>query len=297
MGQDAALIIEGGGMRGAFTMGVLNGMIDAHIEFPYLIGMSSGALAGLLFLSKQQDLAKEFYPRIARAGAKAFGVRPWIKGKGLFNLSYIAEHLIGEEQIDYEAIFAHPARYLIGTTRARTGQLVFWEKSQVNTPYAMQRLVTASASLPVLAPSVRINKEAYVDGGIIESIPIQQALDDGYQKMIVIHTQPRGYQKNRQRLEPISLAWLKRFPVLQQAIQTRHLRYNATLKRMFAMEEAGSIFVICPDHSEVGRYGIDENALVNYYHQGYALFWEKVAEIRDFLGLSHPVLPDGTQVE
>lgn len=272
-------------MRGSFTMGVLNAMIDAGIDFSYLIGMSSGALAGIFYLSKQQDQAKDFFPGIARAGAKAFGVRPWLKGKGLFNLSYIAKVLAGEDQVDYQAVFDHPGRYLIGTTKASTGQLVFWEKSQARTPQALQVLVTASASLPVLSPPVQINKEAYVDGGIVESIPIHKALEDGFKKVVVIHTQPRGYQKERQRLEPISLAWLRPFPVLRQAIQTRHLRYNATLRRMFAMEKEGTAFVVCPEKAEVGRYGIDEDVLISYYHQGYALLWERLPALMAFLGL------------
>lgn len=289
MAVEAALIIEGGGMRGAFTIGVLNGMIDAGLDFPHIIGMSSGALAGLLYLSKQKELAKDFYPKIAQAGKEAFGIQPWLKGRGLFNLPYVCEHLTGEDQMDYEMIFAHPSRYLIGTTSAHTGELVFWDKNQAKSPRALQRLVTASASLPVLSPAIRIHGREYVDGGIIESIPIDRALKDGYNKLVIIHTQPRGYQKERQRLELISRTWLRRFPVLKQAIQTRHLRYNATLMRMFQMEEEGQAFVICPDNSEVSRYGVDVDSLMNYYHQGYRLFWERYPELRLFLGLKGPV--------
>lgn len=279
----AALIIEGGGMRGAFSSGVLNAMLDANLRFPYVIGMSSGACCGLFYLSEEQDNAREFFPRIARSGQEAFGLRSWLKGNGLFNLTYIVDHMASLKQIDYGAVLRNPTRFIIGATQADNAELVYWEKDQIKDHRTLQQYVKASASLPVIAPPVRIKGRDYVDGGVIDSIPIKKALEDGYEKIVVVHTQPRDYRKTRQRLELISMAWLRRYPQLRVAIETRHLRYNTTLKKMFQMEDDGNLFVIAPERTDVGRYGLDEASLENYYRQGYAILWEKQEALKQFL--------------
>lgn len=283
MNPKTALIIEGGGMRGSFSSGVLNAMLDAELFFPYVIGMSSGAGCGLFYLSGEQENARNFYPGIARSGQEAFGLRSWLSGKGLFNLDYIVDHMASPKQLDYDAVLRNRAHFLIGATQADTAKLIYWEKGSVTSHEELQQYVKASASLPVIAPPVCIRGRAYVDGGVIDSIPIKKAEEDGCEKIVVIHTQPRGYRKTRQRLELISLAWLRPYPQLRRAIETRHLRYNSTLKRMFQLETEGKVFVIAPEQTGVGRYGLDEASLDNYYRQGYAMLWERRDELEAFI--------------
>lgn len=283
MEQKIGLIVEGGGMRGAFSTGVLNALLDAGIRFPYLIGMSSGAACGMFYLSEQQDLGRSFFLDIARAGEEAFGLRPWLSGKGLFNMDFIISQLGSSGAIAYERALANPAIFHIGTTHAKRAEMVFWEKSQGGNVKGLQNILRASASLPVLSPPVVIQGEKYVDGGIIESIPLDRAFDDGCDKVVIIHTQPRNYTKKKQRLELISRTWLRPYPKLKKAIESRHIRYNKTLEKMYQLEGKGQVFVIEPEQVGVSRYGLDEQGLENYYHQGYALLWEKHEDLEKFL--------------
>lgn len=283
MKADIGLVIEGGGMRGAFSSGVLNAMLDAAMHFPYVIGMSSGAGCGLFYLSGQRDLNRRFYPAVAAAGAKAFGLRSWLSGKGLFNMHYIIDDIVHNMNVDLSAFFANPARYLIGATDADTSELVFWDKSDLKTAEELFERIAASASLPVLAPPVLINHRPYVDGGVVDSIPLMRAFADGCRKVVVIHTRPPAYVKSRQKLELIASLWLRRYPALRHAILTRHLRYNETVKKMYAMVEAGRVFVLQPKASSAGRYDVNQQSLERLYHEGHALVRDRHKALEAFV--------------
>lgn len=269
IGSRAGLVLEGGGMRGVFTCGVLDCFMDRGIRFPYVIGVSAGACNGLSYMSWQRGRAR-------------FSNIDMLEKYHYINLRYLVtkhnimdfdllfhefpEHIV---PYDYTAYFNNPARYVMVTTNCLTGKANYLEEKRDKK--RMVDIARASSSLPFVCPITWVDGIPMLDGGIVDSIPLQHALSDGYDKhTVVVLTRNRGYRKKIQGTR-VPFFLYKKYPLLREAINRRSVVYNEQLDFVEQLEDEGKITVIRPLRPVVvDRVERDVHKLQDLYEEGYA---------------------------
>jgi predicted patatin/cPLA2 family phospholipase len=264
----SGLILEGGGMRGVFTCGVLDNLMDKGIRFPYTIGVSAGACNGLSYMSGQRGRAKfstidlmEKYRYISLKNLL-------LKGNIMdFDLLF---HTFPEKIIpyDYPTFAQCEERYEMVTTDCRTGRARYYDEK--HDPRRIIDIVKASSSLPYVMPISYVDGVAMLDGGISDSIPVRRAMELGYDNLCVVLTRNRGYRKSEKHHLPF---WAyRKYPALRETLRTRNMRYNSDMELIERLEAEGRIIVIRPERPiEVGRMERNTNKLLELYNEGYEL--------------------------
>lgn len=284
--KDISLLIEGGGMRGFFSSGVLQCFLDNDIKIPYVIGISSGSLNALGYVT---DNLGSFFASARSQGAGYFRLK---------NLKHLdrgildTERFFGPAAAGYERLIASEVIMKVAATRARDARLVYWEKSGFRSPEDMVTKLRASAAIPVLMPKTIVDREVFVDGGIIDSIPVKEAERDGKSRHVVIVTRPLGYRKQKQGMELFLNRWLEPYPKLKEAILTRHIRYNQTLEQLERMERAGSAVIIRPVVNRLGRTEFNMKKFRRIYEDGYEIASHNLDRIRVLLDQDRAILKD-----
>lgn len=265
--SDIGLVLEGGGMRGVFTCGVLDYFMSRNIEFPYAIGVSAGACNGLSFISKQQGRAK--YSNIdLLAKYKYIGLKHYIKKRNIMDFDLLF-HEFPENIIpyDYQTYFSSPSRFEMVTSNCLTGEAEYLEEK--SNKERVIDIVKASSSLPIMCPIAYVDDIPMLDGGICDSIPVNRAISQGYKKNIVILTRNKGYRKESKDIKMPSFIYRK-YPAMREALSNRNSLYNSQLDLIDKLEEEGSVFVIRPQKPIiVDRIEKDVNKLTALYKEGY----------------------------
>ncbi|WP_455584403.1 patatin-like phospholipase family protein [Bacteroides sp.] len=265
--NQTGLVLEGGGMRGVFTCGVLDYLMDQDIRFPYTIGVSAGACNGLSYMSRQRGRAK--YSNIDLLEKYNYiGLRHLLKKRNILDFDLLftefPEHIL---PYDYDAYFSSPERFVMVTTNCLTGKAnYFEEKSDKNRVIDIAR---ASSSLPFVCPIAYVDGIPMLDGGIVDSIPLQHAIDDGYKNNVVVLTRNRGYRKETKDIKVPSFLYRK-YPNIREALSHRCAVYNEQLEMVERMEDEGKITVIRPQKPViVDRIERDIQKLTDFYQEGY----------------------------
>lgn len=265
--ERTGLVLEGGGMRGVFTCGVLDYLMDNKICFPYTVGVSAGACNGLSYMSHQRGRGK--YSNIdLLAKYKYIGIRPLIKRRGLIDQQLLF-HRFPERILpyNYKAYAENPNRFEMVTTDCRTGTPCYWEEK-----YDEKRIidiVKASSSLPYACPIIYVDGQPMLDGGIVDSIPLLRAFDQGCEKCVVVLTRNRGYRKSEKKVFVPNFIY-KQYPRLRVSLRNRNKLYNAQLELVERLEEDGKIVVIRPEKPiVVGRMETDVRKMADLYQEGY----------------------------
>lgn len=265
--DQTGLVLEGGGMRGVFTCGVLDYFMDNNIYFPYTIGVSAGACNGLSYMSRQRGRAKfsnidllEKYDYI--------GVRYLFKKRNIMDFdllfSEFPEHIL---PYDYETYFASSGRYEMVTTNCLTGRADYFEEKKDKN--RVIDIVRASSSLPFVCPITYVDGVPMLDGGIIDSIPLLRAINQGYEKNVVVLTRNRGYRQLSKDIK-IPHFLYKKYPRLRVALSNRCKAYNDQLELIERMEDEGKIIAIRPKNPvTVDRIEKDIRKLQDFYEEGY----------------------------
>lgn len=265
--KSTGLVLEGGGMRGVFTCGVLDYFMDNGIRFPYTIGVSAGACNGLSYMSGQRGRAKfsnidllEKYDYI--------GVRYLWKKRNIMDFdllfSEFPEHIL---PYDYNAYFTNPGRFEMVTTNCLTGLANYFEEKKDKA--RVIDIVRASSSLPYVCPITYVDNIPMLDGGIVDSIPLQRAMSQGYKHNVVVLTRNRGYRKNAKDMKIPHFIY-KKFPRLRVALSRRCRVYNEQLEMVERLEDEGKIKVIRPVKPVmVDRIEKDIKKLNSFYEEGY----------------------------
>ena len=278
------LVLEGGGMRGAYTSGVLAAFMDENIKFPYVIGVSAGANNGASFISEQRDRNKKVF--VDYVNHKDYsGFKHWIMKNSYFNMDFLFDTLPNKlVPFDYEIFLNSPTIFKVCVTESETGQPVYFEKSEAKGMDFMNKILRASSSLPVISQPVEINGKLYFDGGISDSIPLDKSIEDGNKYNVVILTRNKDYRKEEQLLGLYSKHCLKKHPKVLHAIETRHIKYNITLEKVEDLEKEGFVYVFRPiDEIVVDRLEKDTNRLNELYNQGYSETKAKMEEFKRWL--------------
>lgn len=264
----SGLVLEGGGMRGVFTCGVLDNFMDRGIRFPYAIGVSAGACNGLSYMSGQRGRAK--YSNIDLLEKYNYiGLKYLLKKRNIMDFDLLfqefPEHIL---PYDYDAYFSCQERYVMVTTNCLTGKASYFEEKQ-NKDRVID-IVRASSSLPFVCPITYVDDVPMLDGGIVDSIPLMRARQDGYTRNVVVLTRNKGYRKEIQGTKVPPFIYRK-YPHLRKAINMRSHVYNEQLDLVERLEEAGEITVIRPQKPVmVDRIERDVHKLTELYEEGYA---------------------------
>ena len=265
--KHTALVLEGGGMRGVFTSGVLDWMIDHDITFPYLVGVSAGSSNALSFASHQRGRGKYIFADL-QVERHYLGMRNIWRHRSIMDMNLLYHEL--PEKIwpyDYEAYRTNPMRVESVATDCLTGEAVYLEEKEK--PERIIDIVRASSALPFACPIAYVDGHPMLDGGIADSIPLQHALDQGYEHVIVVLTRHKGYRKEEKSACIPSFIY-RRYPKLREALSTRGARYNAQVELVEQLEREGRITVIRPDHPvDVARIETDMDKMNALYQHGF----------------------------
>ena len=265
--SEAGLVLEGGGMRGVFTCGVLDNLMDRGIRFPYTIGVSAGACNGLSYMSEQRGRAK-------LANIDLLAKHRYIGFKYLITQGCIMDFKLlfkafPEEIIpyDYPALAASPGRFEMVATDCRSGLPRYFEEKQ--DPARVIEIVKASSSLPFVTPIAYIDGEPMLDGGISDSIPLLRAREQGYTNNIVVLTRNKGYRKPSKR-GTVPFIFYRKYPELREAIRNRNIMYNKQIAMVEELEDKGELMVLRPTKPViVDRVEQNTQKLLDLYHEGY----------------------------
>lgn len=266
MRGDAGLVLEGGGMRGQYASGVMDGLLQAGIRFPYVIGVSAGISNAASYVAGQAGRNREIFTRFA-GDRRYFSWWNWLWRGNPFGMDFIYRELPTHVPFDFEAFTAAPVRFRIGATDCATGEAVFFDKGDA----PLTEALIASASLPMVGRMARVNGRRYLDGGIAAPIPFRQAAADGFSRRVVVLTRNRGFRKaapGRVMRASIRLRYAG-WPALAAAVERQHETYNRALDELEAEEQAGRVRVIRPSRPlAVGRYSQDREELERLYQNG-----------------------------
>ena len=266
-GNQVGLVLEGGGMRGVFTSGVLDYLMDNKVQFPYVIGVSAGACNGLSYISNQRGRART-------SNIELLEEYDYISIKHLFSKRNILdsdllfyefpEHIV---PFDYDTYFSSPMRFVMVTTNCLTGEANYLEDKK--SKERVIDIVKDSSSLPFVSPITYVDEVPMLDGGIVDSIPLAHAIQEGYTKNLVVLTRPKGYRKETKDIKVPSFIYRK-YPKLREALSSRCAAYNAQLDLVDEYEEKGLIMTIRPQQPvEVDRLEKDVKKLETLYEEGY----------------------------
>lgn len=268
----SGLVLEGGGMRGVFTCGVLDALMDRGVRFPYTIGVSAGACNGLSYMSAQRGRAKysniDLLEKYRYIGFKHLILRGNIMDFDLL-FNKFPNQII---PYDYAAYAECEERFEMVTTSCRTGQACYYDEKR--NPQRIIDIVKASSSLPFVSPISYVDGEPMLDGGIADSIPILRARAEGYDNNLVVLTRNRGYRKPNGRTIIPPLFYC-RYPQLRETIKCRNRIYNEQVAYIEQQESEGKLTVLRPLRPiEVGRMERDTSKLLRLYDEGYTLAYD-----------------------
>lgn len=262
------LVLEGGGMRATFTAGVLDFFMDNNIWFPYAIGVSAGASNGISYQSRQRGRSR--YSNIDLLEKRDYiGLSFFLRGKGYIDMDFLFDEYPDKYYpLDYDTCFNSESRFVMVTSNCLTGKAEYFEEKKDR-----DRLVSickASCTLPVMCPVTYVDGIPMVDGGVADAIPIRKAMEDGYEKNVIVLTRNKGYRKKDKDFKLPGFIY-RQYPAIREQLKNRYRRYNEVLDYIDRLEEEDKAIVIRPQHPiEVGRTEKDTKKLTALYDEGYA---------------------------
>ncbi len=278
--NQTGLVLEGGGMRGVFTSGVLDAFMKNDVYFPYVVAVSAGACNAMSYISRQ--------PRRARisnidylARYRYIGIRHLVSQGSIFDNELLYDkfpnYLL---PFDYDTFFRHAEGFEMVTTNCLTGKSMYL--SETHDKQRAIEIVRASSSLPFVSKMVTVDGIPMLDGGIVDSIPVIRAMETGHYKNVVILTRNKGWRDTAvDRKVPAFI--YKNYPRLRLMLSKRHVTYNNQIQLVDDLEASGQIVCIRPLRPmEVGRIEKDVNKLERLYEEGYTLGEEFCRKYKPF---------------
>lgn len=261
------LILEGGAMRGLFSAGVMDVLMENNIAFDGAAGISAGACFGCNYKSGQNGRVIRYNLRFCN-DKRYCSTRSLVTTGDMFNAEFCYHTIPDELDIfDSKAFTSSPMEFYSASTDIETGKAVYHKMNRVN----RQELewLRASASMPLFARIVEIDGRKLLDGGITDSIPLKFMESKGYDKNIVVLTQPRNYVKKPSRILPLIKLRYRKYPEFIRAFEKRPQMYNAELKYIRKSEKEGRTFVIAPPEKlPIGHIEHDPDRLLEVYRIG-----------------------------
>jgi rssA protein len=276
------LVLEGGAMRGLFTAGVIDVLMENNIKFNGAIGVSAGAAFGCNYKSGQIGRVIRYSKRFAN-NKKYASLWSLLTTGDYFGAEY-AYHFIPNKLdiVDFETFRNNPMEFWAVATNVGSGKAVY---RQLNTlDYEELEFVRASASMPLVSNIVKLNGQRLLDGGVADSIPLAFFQKQGYQRNIVVLTQPKGYRKQPNKLMPLMHLQLHRHPKMLKALAERHIMYNKEVDLVLQEERKGNVFVLQPQIKlTIGHTSHNPKKMQETYEHGRKVATEELEKLKQFL--------------
>lgn len=274
------LVLEGGAMRGMYTAGILDSLLDTNIKIDGIIGVSAGALFGVNYCSKQKGRSLRYNKKYIN-DPRYMSLKSLLKTGNIVNTEFAYHEMPFKlDPFDEEAYSKSKTDFYAVITNIRTGQAEY--KKIINCSIQIDEL-RASGSMPFVSTPVKIDKEEYLDGALADSIPVLKCQEMGYDKIIVVLTKPLTYRKKKR---PAFLAkmYYRKYPNLVNAINTRYLKYNETLDIIIDKENKKEIFVFRPSQDlKIKRIEKDVDKLQAMYDLGVKDFQDNLKALKKYL--------------
>ena len=283
--KNSCIVLEGGGLRGAFTSGVLEYLLEEEINFDRVIGVSAGACIGASYLSKQKGRNRKVnveYP----SDKRYMGFRHLFSTGSYFNMEFVFGELPTRlVPFDEQAFYKNPAEFDVIATSLDSGNSTIFTKKEIAN-IGVDKALIASSSIPLLSKPVDIGGQLFFDGGVSDSIPVKYALSK-HEKAVIVLTRPRGYRKKEMKNSlPFKLAFRKQ-PEFLAVLLKRNDEYNKTLDFCEQMESEGKLFIIAPSPEfNIGRTEQNLEKRMNLYNHGYTTIRNEFENLQLFLNVS-----------
>lgn len=265
--MSTGLVLEGGGMRGVYTAGALDCLMDEKIDFPYIAAVSAGACNATAFVSKQRGRNLAAQTKYIR-DPRYLGLRSLVKNGSMFNYDFIIDEIGTRlEPLDLDAFLASKIRFLTGATDLQTGRPVYFEKEVYHDSFLALR---ASCSIPFFSKVVFYQGRRLLDGGTVDPIPIERSMADGNGQNVVILTRHAGYRKKMEYSKTVCRLFYRNDPAFIRVLETRHEIYNRQVALCEKLEREGRAVIVRPQKPlPIGRYERDPERLRAVYKLGY----------------------------
>ena len=276
------LVLEGGAMRGLFTAGVLDVLMEEDVAFDGVMGVSAGAAFGCNFKSRQIGRVIRYNTRYARDW-RYCSFRSLLLTGDLFGAKFCYRDLPNElDPFDNEAFNNNPMAFWVVCTDVETGKPIYRRVGRAGDECS--DWIRASASMPLVSREVEMEGRKYLDGGIADSIPLRAFEERGYERNVVILTQPEGFVKEPSSGMGLMRMMLRRYPNMLETLSSRHISYNEAVAYVEQREKAGAALVIRPKVKlNIGRVEHDPEKMCAVYEMGREIGNEKLNEIKAFL--------------
>ena len=272
------LVLEGGTFRPIFSAGVMDAILAHDIMFPYCIGVSAGITDGFSYISRQPGRNLEVLKQY-RCDKRYIGAGNFLKCRSLFGLQFAFEDVPNRlVPFDWDTFAQYDGTYLVGVTNARTGKTEYLNGKNLDKANTM---VKATCAIPLVFPAIALNGQNYFDGGICDPIPVRKALADGNEKLLIVLTRPKGYQKELTRSNKVAARVLRRkYPALVEPLLTRHHKYNETVRFCEELEQQGKAVLLRPaEEGIIDSFEKDIDKIEASYQYGYHLAEQHIDEI------------------
>ena len=279
------LILEGGAMRGMFTAGVMDVLMDNGVEFDGAIGVSAGAAFGVNYKSKQIGRVLRYNTKFSR-DSRYCGLRVLLKTGNIYSTDFCYKEVpMVHDPFDFDAFENNPMDFYVVATDVQTGKAVY-HKYEGRADHGFD-WIRASASMPIVSQVVDIDCQKLLDGGISDSIPVRYFESIGYTKNVAVLTQCRGYQKKKNKAMPIIRLKYRQYPNFVKTLENRHIVYNDTLAYIGEKEKRGELFVIRPEcELPVSRVEKNPEKLKEAYEIGRRTAQKNLTKIKAFLNMA-----------
>lgn len=280
--NSVGLVLEGGGMRGLFTAGVIDVLMEHGVQFPLAVGVSAGACFGVNIKSLQIGRALRYNLQMM-GDSRYMGLGSFLKTGNYINADF-AYHVVPTQIdiFDFETYAKQPMQFHVVCTDVESGDPVYKNLDHID--YEGLEWIRASASLPMISEPVCLEGKQLLDGGLSDSIPLKYIEGQGYARNVVILTQPLGYRKT-----PASRPWLykllcRKYPKMAELLIARPANYNAQLEYVESKAKSGAVFLIAPPKKlEIGRVEQSKEKLRMCYDMGRKTCEENLSALIEFL--------------
>jgi predicted patatin/cPLA2 family phospholipase len=281
MAAKIGLVMEGGAMRGMFTAGVIDIFMENGVDFSAAVGVSAGAAFGCNIKSRQPGRAIRYNTRFAN-DPRYSGLRSLLKSGDYFNAEF-GYHIVPKQYdiFDVETFEQNPMEFIVVCTDVLTGQAVYHRMDRVS--FDELEWLRASASMPLASKVVEVGGRKLLDGGVADSIPLEYFEHIGYDRNVVILTQPAGFVKEPNKLMPLMRLGLRRYPKMVEALAMRHEMYNRELEYVRQAEREGRCLVIRPEEKiPIGHISHDPEQMRRVYEIGRKMGERYIDRIKAF---------------
>lgn len=278
------LILEGGAMRGMFSAGVMDVLMEAGIEFDGIVGVSAGAVFGCNYKSKQIGRTIRYNMKYVR-DPRYCSLSSLIKTGDMFGRDFCYNIIPNElDPFDNDTFKNNPVKFYVVATDINSGKALYQRIDSADEKGL--EYMRASASMPLVSRPVELDGKEMLDGGIADSIPLEFFVNKGYDKNLVILTQPKDFVKKKNRLIPLMKIKLRKYPRLIEAMANRHILYNNQTKYTENAEKKGSAFVIRPSEKlPIGRLEKNPETLKKVYDLGKQEALKNLDKIKEYFNI------------